>query len=142
MTIAIIGESCTGKSTLANELSKMTDRKIYTGKDYLKLAKNEVEAKQIFTKMLQENNEIIYVISELEHLELLPENTLRVLVTADLDIIKNRFAQRMDGNLPTPVAAMLEAKHGMFDNISYQLKIGSDDHDVVEKCTQIINLIA
>ena len=58
---------------------------------------------------------IIYVISEKELLPLLPNNSYRFLVTADLDVIKERFAQRMRGNLPAPVATMLERKHGCFD---------------------------
>ena len=138
MTIAIIGESCTGKSTIAAELSKLTERRIFTGKDYLKLAKNADEAKQIFTKMLSESSDIIYVISEIEHLELLPVNAIRVLVTAEIDVIKTRFAKRMNGNLPAPVATMLETKHGLFDDIVYQLKIDGTGQDVNKICVEII----
>ena len=141
MTIAIIGESCTGKSTIAAELLKLTVRRIFTGKDYLKLAKNADEAKQIFMKMLQESSDIIYVISEIEHLELLPADTFRVLVTAEIDVIKTRFAKRMNGNLPAPVAAMLEAKHGMFDDIVHQLKIDGTGQDVNKICLEIIEKI-
>jgi len=141
MTIAIIGESCTGKSTIADKLSRLTERKIFTGKDYLKLAKNEAEAKEVFVKMLNESSDIIYVISEMEHLELLPADAFRVLVTADLEVIKMRFAKRMNGSLPTPVATMLETKHGMFDNIVYQLKIDGTEQDVSKICVEIIEKI-
>lgn len=48
MDIGIIGESCTGKSTLADKLSALLDAEFYTGKDYLRLAKNEAIAKKLF----------------------------------------------------------------------------------------------
>ena len=54
MFIAIFGESCTGKSTLANKLSAKLDARIYTGKDYLRLAKNEAIAKNLFQKTLSD----------------------------------------------------------------------------------------
>ena len=41
MVIGIFGESCTGKSTLAGKLKKSMDAQVYTGKDYLRLEKNE-----------------------------------------------------------------------------------------------------
>ena len=76
---------------------------------------------------------ILYVISEKEHLPLLPEGALRILVTADLELIKSRFAQRMRGNLPAPVAAMLEKEHGCFDAEQYDIDVvsGKTDLDAV-----------
>ena len=41
MVIGIFGESCTGKSTLAEKLKTQLDAEVYTGKDYLRLAKND-----------------------------------------------------------------------------------------------------
>ena len=38
---------------------------------------------------------------------------------ADLDTIKARFAARMRGELPAPVAKMLEARYGLFDKGAY-----------------------
>jgi len=98
MVIGIFGESCTGKSTLADKIAKSVPCEIFTGKDYLRLAKNENIAKAMFQKKLNaavNGENIIYVISETEHLSLLPEGALRILVTADLELIKSRFAQRM-----------------------------------------------
>ena len=46
MVIAIFGESCTGKSTLAEKISAHVPCEIFTGKDYLRLAKNESIAKE------------------------------------------------------------------------------------------------
>lgn len=133
MVIGIFGESCTGKSTLAEKISASIPCEIITGKDYLRLAKNENIAKTLFQKKLRSavNGEnIIYVISEKEHLSLLPEGAVRVLVTAGLDLIKSRFAIRMHGNLPAPVAAMLEKKHGCFDAMPHDIHVVSDETDV------------
>ena len=139
MVIGIFGESCTGKSTLAEKIAAGFPCEIYTGKDWLRLAKNENIAKVMFQKKLNaavKGENIIYVISEKEHLPLLPEGALRILVTADLETIKARFAQRMRGNLPAPVAAMLEKKHGCFDNEPHDMKVisgGTDLDAVVER---------
>ena len=137
MLIGIFGESCTGKSTLAEMIAAELSFEVFTGKDYLRLAKNENIAKAMFQKKLSaavEGENIIYVISEPEHLPLLPEGALRILVTADLEIIKSRFAQRMRGNLPAPVAAMLERKHGCFDAQPHHIHIisGETDFDKVQ----------
>lgn len=144
MVIGIIGESCTGKSTLAEKLKSMLNAEVYTGKDYLRLAKNEVIAKKIFQKKLEEaisGTHIIYVISEREHLPLLPGKAYRVLVTADLDVIKGRFAQRMRGNLPAPVATMLERKHGCFDAEKHDIHVVSDKDDLEQICISICGSI-
>lgn len=139
MVIGIFGESCTGKSTLAEKIAASFPCEIYTGKDWLRLAKNETIARELFRKKLKDactGENIIYVIAEKEHLPLLPEGALRILVTADLDMIKSRFAQRMRGNLPTPVATMLEKKHGCFDAEPHDIHVicgVTDLDDVVAK---------
>ena len=122
MVIAIIGENCTGKSTLANAVKESIGGEIITGKDYLRLAKSESMAAVLFKRKLAAaitGETVIYVISEKEHLAFLPEDSVKILVTAELDIIKERFRQRMRGNLPAPVEKMLEQKHGMFDDGDY-----------------------
>jgi len=133
MVIGIIGESCTGKSTLANKLAARISCEVFTGRDYLRLAKNESIAKAMFQKRLGaaiDGENIVFVIAETEHLDLLPEGALRVLVTADIERIKSRFAQRMRGNLPAPVAAMLEKKHGCFDNVVCDFHVISEESDL------------
>ena len=142
MVIGIIGESCTGKSTLADRIAAAFPCDVYTGKDYLRLAKNENIAKVMFQKKLTaavKGENIIYVISEKEHLSLLPEGALRILVTADLELIKSRFAQRMRGNLPAPVAAMLEKKYGCFDAVSHDIHVVSGETDLDAVVTEIIS---
>ncbi len=142
MVIGIIGESCTGKSTLAEKLHKKFGGAVFAGRDYLRLAKNETTAQELFRKKLEnaESGEnIIYVIAEQEHIALLPENAVRILVTADLAQIKNRFAVRMHGSLPAPVAAMLERKHGCFDEIDHDFHVISGETDLDAVYEQIIN---
>ena len=140
MLIAIFGESCTGKSTLATLLAEKGNAKIFTGKDYLRLAKNEAVAKKLFQDQLLDaltGDNLIYVISQKEHLSLLPEGCTRILVTAELDTIKERFAARMHGTLPAPVAAMLERSHGCFDQEPWDFHIHSGVTDPEEVCKQI-----
>lgn len=140
MLIAIFGESCTGKSTLADKLAEKYDATVYTGKDYLRLAKNEAIARKLFEKKLAESvngENILYVIAEKQHMTLLPEGCVRILVTADLDTIKERFAKRMRGNLPAPVAAMLERNHGMFDTEPHDYHVISGETDI-EKLMETI----
>lgn len=122
MLIAIIGENCSGKSTLAAEIQKEISGEIITGKDYLRMAKSEKKAENLFKEKLQRavtGDHLFYVISEMEQLNFLPDETVKILVKENLSTILKRFSQRMKGNLPAPVEEMLRKKHGMFDNISY-----------------------
>lgn len=147
MVIGIIGESCTGKSTLAERIAAYYGCEIMAGKDYLRLAKSEPEAKERFQLKLNEaltGEHIIYVIAEKEHLELLPDGAARILVTAELEQIKARFAQRMRGTLPPTVAAMLERKHGCFDQIRYDIHMisGVTDVDSVIESLRMIGIFS
>ena len=126
MLIAIIGENCVGKSTLANRINEKFGSKIYSGKDYLRLAKNPSAAVETFKAALKaavDGDNIIYLITEKEHIQLLPEGAFRIVLTAELETIKSRFEKRMRGNLPVPVEKMLEAKHGMYDSLDCNLKL-------------------
>ena len=141
MVIGIFGESCAGKSTLAQKIAAGFPCEVFTGKDWLRLAKNENIARVMFKKKLAaavSGENIVYVISEPEHLPLLPEGAVRILVTADLETIKARFAQRMRGNLPAPVAAMLEKKHGCFDAEPHDIHVISGETDLDEVCRNIL----
>ena len=126
MLIAIIGENCVGKSTLAEKINTKLNGKIYSGKDYLRLEKNPSVAETTFKNLLKdavEGDNIIYIITEREHLNLLPDNTFKIVLTADIEVIKERFKARMRGNLPLPLEKMLEANHGIYDNIQCNLKL-------------------
>ena len=126
MLIAIIGENCVGKSTLANNIKQAFGANIYTGKDYLRLEKNPSVAIEKFKSILQESvsgGNIIYLITEQDHLNLLPQGTIKIVLTASLETIKARFKERMRGNLPFPVEKMLEAGHGIYDNLDCDMKL-------------------
>ena len=125
MVYGIIGENCSGKSTLAERMKEAIGAEIITGRDYLRFAKSESEAVNLFREKLENavcGENIIYVISEPEQLALLPKDAVRILVSADIDTIKERFKARMRGNLPAPVAQMLEKKHGIFDAGTYDYR--------------------
>ena len=137
MLIAIIGENCVGKSTLANKIKERIGATIYSGKDYLRLEKNPSMAMEKFRVILKEavvGGDIIYLITEKEHIQLLPEGSFRIVLTAELEVIKERFKERMHGNLPMPLEKMLEAKHGMYDNLECTLKLdaGYDFEKVID----------
>ena len=126
MLIAIIGENCVGKSTLANKLNEKLGAKIFSGKDYLRLEKNPSAAMETFKATLRASvngDNIIYIITEKDHIQLLPEGAFRIVLTAELDVIKARFKERMRGNLPMPVEKMLETKHGMYDALDCNIKL-------------------
>ncbi len=138
MLIAIIGENCVGKSTLANKINEKLNAIIYCGNDYLRLEKDPSSALEKFKTILNESvngKNIIYIITEKEHLSLLPKGTFTIVLTAELEVIKQRFKERMKGNLPLLVERMLEAKHGMYDDLECDLKLDSnyDVNQVVDK---------
>ena len=138
MLIAIIGENCVGKSTLANKINEKFEGKIYSGKDYLRLEKSPILAETSFKKLLIgaiDGENVIYIITEKEHLAFLPANAFKIVVTADIQTIKERFKERMRGILPPPVEKMLEQKHGVYDNLECDLKIDStyNIEDVLKK---------
>ena len=138
MIVAILGESCTGKSTLCDLLKERLNAEVYTGKDYLRLAKNEDQAKKLFMDLLRTaEHTLIYVISEKSQLSLLPEHAFKIGMSADLSIIEERFAKRMNNHLPAPVKAMLERKHGCFDDISCNVRIHNSVYDVEALIHQI-----
>ncbi len=137
MVIGIIGENCSGKSTLADRIQSELGGEIVTGKDYLRMAKSESIAAALFRKKLEQavnGAHLIYVISEPAQIGLLPERAVRILVTADLETIKNRFRMRMGGNLPDPVEKMLERKHGQFDSIACDFRYNGASEDPTALC--------
>ena len=94
MLIAIIGENCSGKTTLANALGRRINAEIITGKDYLRMAKSESEATLRFKEKLKaavSGNSVIYVITEKEQISFLPEGAKIIYAKADLATIKARF---------------------------------------------------
>lgn len=144
MVIGIIGENCSGKSTLAEEIKNTIGAEIITGKDYLRMAKSENDAILLFKAKLKDaltGENIIYVISEKEHINFLPDGAVKILVKADIDTIKERFKKRMRGNLPAPVEQMLVRKHGMFDNEICDYQFDGVLGDLAAMCDIIKNKV-
>jgi len=140
MVIGIIGENCSGKSTLAKEIRRTAGGEIVTGKDYLRLARSESEAETLFREKLQgavSGENVIYVISEKEQLRLLPDGAVRILVKADLDTIRERFRARMRGNLPPPVEQMLVRNHGKYDDVPCDYVFDSTAGDPEAFCAEL-----
>ena len=141
MLIAIIGENCVGKTTLANQINEKLGATIYAGTDYLRLEKSPSAAAEAFKATLKaslEGNNIIYLITEKEHIQFLPEGAFRIVLTAELEVIKERFKARMRGNLPMPLEKMLDAKHGMYDNLDCNIKL--DGHYNIEDVWNALEL--
>lgn len=140
MLIGIIGENCSGKSTLAEKIKDSIGAEIISGKDYLRMAKSESEATALFKDKLEKavtGENVIYVITQAEHLALLPDGAVKILVSADLDTIKERFKQRMHGVLPPPVEKMLEAKHGSFEGGEYDYRYDGVNGDADALCEEL-----
>lgn len=140
MVIGIIGENCSGKSTLAEALRAALDAEIVSGRDYLRMAKSESEAAALFRERLRQataGENLVYVIADPEQVGLLPDEAVRILVSADLDTIKARFRARMRGNLPKPVEIMLEKKHGMFDAGDYDFRYDGVNGDPAALCAAL-----
>ena len=150
MLLIFMGASCTGKSTVAEVLKEDIDMEVYTGKDYLRFAKNENEAWNIFNKKLLEasnikgfsSKSIIYIISDKNILTKLKsfDNAIFVKFTADLNIIKDRFAKRTKGNLSRPIEKMLEKQVKDWENTSYNLCIDTTNEEPIELAKKITDI--
>ncbi|SFB03210.1 hypothetical protein [Clostridium frigidicarnis] len=151
MLFIFMGPSCTGKSTVAEELSKLTPSEIFSGKDYLRLAKNENEAWKVFNENLSKasedkdisNKSIIYIVSEKESLSKIEgiNNSITVKFASDLDFIKERFAKRMRGNLPSAVEKMIERQVASFDDVESILYVDTTDKNPAEIANTILDYI-
>jgi len=144
-----MGESCTGKSTIATKVSELMNIKMYTGKEFLKLSKNQDEAWRIFSDKMSRasahdslSESFIYVITERDMLSKLQKfECKKIKFEADLDIIKSRFAERMNNRLPKPIEAMLERKNKEWMDVSSDLTINTTkEGNINENIDKIIAL--
>ncbi len=102
---------------------------------FLRLERNPDNAKSTFKAILSSavgGDNLIYVITERGHLDLLPDGAVKIVLTADLDVIKERFKARMRGILPPPVEKMLEQNHGKYDDLPCDMKLKSGEYDLIE----------
>lgn len=124
MVYCIFGESCTGKKALAEKICKKTGAALYRGKDYLRLGQSEADAAAAFQALLSEADaRIVFVAEEESQLSFLPKSAVRILMTADLELIKERSARRMGKPLPPHVEKILERRHGSFDALPHDYRI-------------------
>jgi len=128
MLYIFMGQSCTGKSTAAERLKELTGAEIFSGKDYLRMAKNEDEAWRLFLNKLSKaasssnssGESVIYLVAEITQLDRIIDlkGARKVKFTASLDTIKSRFAERMHGRLPNPVEKMLSKQYEEWEPIN------------------------
>lgn len=113
------GPSCSGKSTVAEMIHQETGVPVWVGKDYLRLAKNETEAREIFNTRLREAAQektlsphvMIYVVPSLKSLNaaiLESPGVTKVKLFADIQVLKERFYKRLQGLGNPPIDAMLQ----------------------------------
>lgn len=137
MLYLFMGQSCTGKSTVAKKLQELMDVEVFSGKDYLRLAKGENEAWEKFYDKLSQaaldatgsQTSIVYLITEKGQLDKVSsiEGANRVKFTASLDTIKARFAQRMGGRLPAPVEKMLEGQYVQWEAVEGHITLDTTE---------------
>lgn len=141
MLYIFMGQSCTGKSTAAEKLKEQTGAEIFSGKDYLRMAKNEDEAWRLFFDKLSEaasgsnasGESVIYLLAEISQLDRIIDlqGARKVKFTASLDTIKSRFAERMHGRLPSPVEMMLTRQYEEWEPVQADILIDTtSDNDI------------
>ena len=149
MLYVFMGPSCSGKSSTAKELKKLTDVQIYTGKDYLRMAKNESRAWEIFEEKLKEassnkdlnSQSIVYIISEKKDISKLKLiDAITINFTAGAEIIKSRFAQRMNGVLPKPVEDMIEKQLTEWKDINAKLHVDTSNNNAKDIAQKVYDL--
>ncbi|GMQ61287.1 hypothetical protein [Vallitalea maricola] len=149
MLFVFMGESCTGKSTIADIISHKINAEVYSGKEYMKLAKNEYDAWKIFYNKLVDasvdvyncDNNIIYVITEKDMIAKLDNlNCVKVKFIADIDIIKTRFSKRMKGNLPKPIISMIERKSLEWKEVEGDIVLDTFKNNIEENINKILEV--
>ena len=148
MLYIFMGQSCSGKSTIVNKVKELANATVFTGKDYLRMAKNENEAWNLFYAKLSDaalnkDETVVYVITEQEQLKRISdlEGVKKIKFTASLDTIKSRFAERMNGRLAQPVETMLEKQYSEWESIIGDRNVDTTENIDVEKIArQILGL--
>lgn len=149
MLYVFMGQSCTGKSTLANKVKELKDAEVFAGKDYLRMAKDENEAWKLFYEKLSKaasnksspKENIIYLITERTQLDRIIdiEGLCKVKFTTPLDTIKLRFAQRMNGNLPQTVEKMLNNQYEEWKSIEGDIEVDTTIDKDIERILDILH---
>lgn len=144
MLYIFMGPSCAGKSTTADKMKELYNAEVFAGKDYLRIAKNESEAWKIFYEKLEDaalsKESVVYVITEKEHLNKVSTiNSLhKVRFTASLEVIKSRFAKRMNGNLPQALEKKLEKQFEEWKNEVSNMVVDTTENINIEGIVESI----
>ena len=150
MFILFAGPSCSGKSTAARTIASSLNCQIYTGKDYLRLAKNEQEAwgkfieicRQAATKPVVGEHSVIYIVNDLERFnELVEIKALKILFDAEQNVLEERFKPRTGGMLPPPVKIMLQRQKQKWSTVAVDHAVDTTLTSTEESAAAVWNKI-
>jgi predicted kinase len=148
MLYIFMGPSCTGKSTAVKKIKDIVDAEVFAGKDYLRMAKGEHEAWQVFFDKLRTaasdaNDHIVYLITDKAELERVADiqNAHRIRFTAPLETIKERFSQRMNGRMPGPVEKMLEKQSADWEGIEGELTVDTSRDEDLKRLIELFEAL-
>jgi len=151
MFIMFIGPSCSGKSSTAKVIQQKHGLQIYTGKDYLKLAKNETEAWKKFTEICLsakgkeqiDSHSVIYVVSETEKFaDLVKDSSFTVHFDAAQETLEKRFAPRTGGFVPPPIKKMIEKQKNSWLAVDADLHIDTTENSTDYSAEKVLQKIA
>jgi gluconate kinase len=149
MLYIFMGQSCTGKSTVADKLKELMEIEVFAGKDYLRMAKNENDAWDLFYEKLSKaaldtdgsHPAIVYLVTEEDQLNKIKplKGVYTVKFIASLATIKSRFAERMRGHLSPPVEKMLERQFVDWEAVQGDMTVDTtEDVDSLEVARSIL----
>lgn len=148
MLYIFMGPSCTGKSTAVRKIREIVDVEEFAGKDYLRMAKGEHEAWQVFSDKLRAasldaNEHIVYLITNKAELGRVSDidKAYKIRFTAPLETIKERFAQRMNGRLPGPVEKMLEKQYADWEGIEGELTVDTSRDEDLSRLMKLFEIL-
>ena len=154
MLLLFFGPSCSGKLSVAQIIADKIGAKIWTGKDCLKLAKNEREAWKLFKGKLEEaskiceltENSMVYIINDASKVKshiCRCQNLIRVKFTANLETLKQRFASRIKASvLPPPMVNMLELQTQKIIKHECDMEFDTSNFDPGKIAETIIKFVA
>jgi hypothetical protein len=150
MLYLFFGPSCSGKSTVAKLVAKETGADVWTGKDYLRLAKHEPDALKVFADLLTQATvdsgattpHLIYVMTDPPEsipaiAALTPKCQIRI--TASLETLTERFAPRTGGTIPPPLVKMLERAKNAMDHCPADLSFDTTEKSAESVTAKILS---
>lgn len=119
MLLVLFGPSCSGKSSVASIIRDRRGASVWTGRDYLRLAKSEQRAWRSFLDLLiaaagnsgMSEDSIVYVAADVGYVRRVVEQAhgaVPVRLVADLATLESRFAPRVGGAISPAIRAMLK----------------------------------